>query len=68
MKSSADASAYDDAQRFLKQLQQENCFVRFSTDEDDRISCIAWAHEEQVQNAVRYHSVIVQGNTFNACM
>ena len=71
VKSSADASdasAYNDAQRFVQQLQQEKCFMSFKTAEDSRISCIAWAHEEQVQNAVRYHSIIVQDNTFNTCV
>ncbi|CAM9915684.1 unnamed protein product, partial [Hapterophycus canaliculatus] len=37
----------------------------FRADEQGRISCIAWAHEVQKANAVRYHPVIITDTTFN---
>ena len=63
-----DNAVYNDAHMFLKQLQQGNCFLRFKMDEEERLSCIAWAHEEQVLNALKYHSVIIRDNTFNTSM
>lgn len=55
----------NDAQVFLTQLQEANCWFRFKADPAGRITDIAWAHEEQQRNALRYHSVIIQDNTFN---
>ncbi|CAM9403456.1 unnamed protein product, partial [Ascophyllum nodosum] len=62
---SEERGPFNDAQMFVLQLQQENCWMRFKTDEDGRMMCIAWAHEAQQLNALRYHSIIIQDNTFN---
>lgn len=61
----ADTGAWNDAQMFVEHLQQKKCWMRFKTDESARIACIAWAHEAQELNAMRYHSVVIQDNTFN---
>lgn len=55
----------NDAQQLVQRLQLEDCWMRFQLDEGGRIRRIAWALEEQRQNALRYHSVIIQDNTFN---
>lgn len=62
--SAAAESAAKDAQLFLAQAQEENCFLRFTLDEDKRLSCVAWAHEQQVLNATRYHSVVILDTMF----
>ena len=51
---SEERGAFNDAQMFVIQLQQENCWMRFKTDEDGRMMCIAWAHEAQQLNALRF--------------
>ena len=62
---SDERGSFNDAQMFVKLLQEESCWMRFKTDEDGRMTSIAWAHEAQQLNALRYHSVIIQDNTFN---
>lgn len=64
----ADNGVFNDAQLFVSHLQQSEAFMRFKADEQGRITSIAWAYEQQNYNAVRYHSVIVQDNTFNTNM
>ncbi|CBJ27979.1 putative far-red impaired response protein [Ectocarpus siliculosus] len=61
----ADNGVFNDAQLFVSHLQQSEAFMRFKADEQGRITSIAWAYQQQKYNAVRYHSVIVQDNTFN---
>ena len=64
----ADTAVFYDAQLFVKELQQSGCFLRFKVDGQGRMTSIAWAHPKQQQNAMKYHSVIIQDNTFNTCM
>ena len=64
----ADTAVFNDAQLFVKELQQSGCFLRFKLDDQGRITSIAWAHPKQQQNAMKYHSVIIQGNMSNTCM
>lgn len=62
-----DSSGYNDAQLFVRNLQQDSCFLRFKMNTEGCITCIAWAHHAQQLNAMRYHSIIIQ-NTFNTSM
>lgn len=55
----ANNGGLNDAQLLVTQLQEADAFMRFKMDDEGRLVCIAWAHEEQRCNAVRYHSVIV---------
>ncbi|CAB1105322.1 unnamed protein product [Ectocarpus sp. CCAP 1310/34] len=61
----ADNGVFNDAQLFVSHLQHSEAFMRFKADEQSRITSIAWAYQQQKYNAVRYHFVIVQDNTFN---
>lgn len=61
--SSSSKGGLNDAQKLIKTLEGEGAFVRFKLDDDSRLVSMAWAHEVQRENAVRYHSVIVQDNT-----
>ncbi|CBJ33576.1 hypothetical protein Esi_0519_0001 [Ectocarpus siliculosus] len=60
-----DAGGANDAEQLLERLQLEGCWMRFALDEAGRVKRIAWALVEQQKNALRYHSVIIQDNTFN---
>lgn len=55
----------NDAQQLLERLQREGCWMRFQLDTAGRITRIAWPLDEQRHNALRYHKVIIQDNTFN---
>lgn len=58
----------NDAQELLAHLQKTECFLRFKMDNEGRVTCIVWAHQQQQAMAMRYHSVIIQDNTFNTNM
>lgn len=55
----------NDAQLFLEQIQEENCWLRFKLDKNHRVTCVAWAYESQRRHALRHHSVIIQDTVFN---
>ncbi|CAB1111409.1 unnamed protein product [Ectocarpus sp. CCAP 1310/34] len=55
----------NDAQELIAYLQKTECWLRFKVDNEGRITCIVWAHQQQMAMAMRYHSVIIQDNTFN---
>ncbi|CAM9923869.1 unnamed protein product [Scytosiphon promiscuus] len=61
----ANNRAFSDAQTILPHLRPEGCWMRFKVDAAGRIACVAWAHEVRWLNVLRYHSVIIQDNTFN---
>ena len=61
----ADNGGLNDAQELISQLTDSEAFLRFKLDEKNRVTCIAWAFEEQRLNALRYCSIIIQDNTFN---
>lgn len=55
----------NDAQEFLRQLEEDRAFKHFKLDEENRLTDIAWAHEEQQRNAEKYFPIIVSDTTFN---
>eukprot|EP00903_Cladosiphon_okamuranus_P012990 g12120.t2 len=61
----SSSGGFNDAQRLLDQLEEDAAFKRFKLDEENHLTCLAWAHEEQRRNAEKYHSVIVTDTTFN---
>ncbi|CAB1112473.1 unnamed protein product [Ectocarpus sp. CCAP 1310/34] len=55
----------NDAQQFLHQLEEDGAFKNFKLDEENRLTDIAWAHEEQRRNTEIYFPIIVSETTFN---
>eukprot|EP00903_Cladosiphon_okamuranus_P012780 g11945.t1 len=55
----------NDAQEFLRQLEEDGAFKHFKLDEENRLMDIAWAHEDQQRNAEKYFPIIVSDTTFN---
>ncbi|CAB1096127.1 unnamed protein product [Ectocarpus sp. CCAP 1310/34] len=60
----AENGAFNDAQLLVGHLQNTEAFLRFKH-EDGRMTCIAWASQDQKVLAMRYHKIIIQDNTFN---
>lgn len=55
----------NDAQQLLHQLEQDGAFKRYKLDDENRLTCLAWAHEEQRRNAEKYFPVVVSDTTFH---
>ncbi|CAB1105544.1 unnamed protein product [Ectocarpus sp. CCAP 1310/34] len=55
----------NDAQQLLHQLEQDGAFKRYKLDDENRLTCLAWAHEEQRRNTEKYFPVVVSDTTFN---
>lgn len=62
------AAETKDVHAFTAVLQKKGCFMRFKTDESDRITCVFWGTPDEKKLLARFGSVIVVVNTFNTNM